>query len=187
MKRCDWAKSNKLEMQYHDHEWGVAVHDDSLLFEILTLESAQSGLSWLTILKKREGYRKAFDQFDINKVSKYTDNEVEKLLHNPNIIRHKLKILATIENSKQIIKVQQQYGSFDSYIWSFTESSLRDNLWNRQSDVPSSTIESTTMSKALKKRGFKFIGPTTCYSFMQASGMVNDHITSCFRHDVFKK
>jgi DNA-3-methyladenine glycosylase I len=182
MIRCDWANSNELEMQYHDNEWGIAVHDDKMLFEILSLESAQSGLSWLTILKKRPGYRKAFANFDLHKVSKYSDKEVDKLLHNPDIVRHKLKILATIENAKQIISVQQQYGSFDNYIWSFVNSKEQANLWHNQSDVPSSTIESITMSKELKKRGFKFIGPTTCYSFMQASGMVNDHIVSCFRH-----
>ena len=182
MKRCDWADKTPLEKKYHDHEWAVPIHDDRLLFEMLTLESAQSGLSWSTILNKRAGYIKAFDNFDIYKVSQYTEKEVEKLLQNSNIVRHKLKIKATIENAKKMLEIQKEYGSFDSYIWSFVNGKIIKNSWQKISDIPTSTQISETMSKQLKKKGFKFIGPTTCYAYMQAIGMVNDHLTSCFRY-----
>ncbi len=182
MKRCDWANSNSLEMEHHDKEWGVPIHDDRLLFEMLILESAQAGLSWVTILKKRKGYRSAFDNFDAKKIAKYTDKKFEKLLHNPDIVRHKQKISATIENAKQFLKIQDEHGSFDTYIWSFIEGKPIKNKWKSASDVPASTSISEAMSKDLKKRGFKFVGPTTCYAFMQAVGMVNDHLISCFRY-----
>lgn len=182
MKRCDWANSNSLETEYHDKEWGVPVHDDRLLFEMLILESAQSGLSWATILKKRHGYLSAFDYFDVKKISKYTNKEIEKLLHNPEIVRHKQKISATVENAKAFIKVQEEHGSFDVYIWSFVNGKPIQNSWKKTSDIPTSSTISEHMSKDLKKRGFKFIGPTTCYAFMQAIGMVNDHLTTCFRY-----
>ncbi len=182
MKRCDWANSSFLEAQYHDKEWGVPVHDDRLLFEMLILESAQSGLSWITILKKRQGYLAAFDNFEAQKIVKYTDNKVAKLVQNPEIIRHKQKIMATIENAKQFLKVKEKYGSFDAYIWSFVAKKPIKNSWQKLSQVPTSTAISEAMSKDLKKNGFKFIGPTTCYAYMQATGMVNDHLVSCFRH-----
>lgn len=182
MKRCDWANSNSLEMEYHDKEWGVPIHDDRLLFEMLILESAQSGLSWVTILKKRKGYISAFDNFDAKKISKYTDKNIENLLQNPEIVRHKQKICATIENARQFLIIQDEYGSFDKYIWSFVAGKPIKNSWQHSSNVPASTSVSEAMSKNLKKKGFKFIGPTTCYAFMQAVGMVNDHLTSCFRY-----
>ena len=186
MKRCDWANSNPLETMHHDDEWGVPVHDDRLLFEMLILESAQSGLSWATILKKREGYIKAFDGFDVIKVSKYTQSRIEELLNNPEIVRNKLKINATVENAKRFIEIQKEYGSFDTYIWSFVEGVSLNNAWKKMSDVPSSTPESAAMSRDLKKKGFKFVGPTTCYAYMQAVGMVNDHLVSCFRYSEVK-
>ncbi len=182
MKRCEWANSNPLETEYHDKEWGVPVHNDRLLFEMLILESAQSGLSWVTILKKRKGYRDAFDHFDAKKIANYTDKKIDELLQNPEIVRHKQKILATIENAKQFLIVQDEYGSFDAYIWSFVENKPINNSWQQLSDVPTNTSVSEVMSKALKKRGFKFIGATTCYAYMQAVGMVNDHLISCFRY-----
>ena len=156
MKRCDWANSNPLETQYHDDEWGVPVHDDRLLFEMLILEGAQSGLSWSTILHKREGYLKAFDNFDVEKIAKYTDKKIEKLLKNPEIVRNKLKVNATVVNAKRVLEIQDEYGSFDRYIWSFVDGKPINNSWNQLSDVPSSTPESDAMSKDLKKRGFKF-------------------------------
>lgn len=182
MKRCDWANSNPLEAAYHDNEWAVPVHDDRLLFEMLTLESAQSGLSWLTILKKRAGYLAAFDNFDAKKVSQYTGEKIEALLQNPDIVRHKQKIAATIENAKQILNIQQTHGSFDVYLWGLVEGTPINSVWQNEAEIPTSTATSIAMSKDLKKRGFKFIGPTTCYAFMQAIGMLNDHITTCFRH-----
>lgn len=182
MKRCDWATSNPLEMEHHDKEWGVPVHDDRLLFELLILESAQSGLSWLTILKKRTGYLQAFDNFEAKKIAKYSDNKVQKLLQNPEIVRHKQKISATIENAKQFLVVQKEFASFDAYIWSFVDGKTIQNAWQQSSEVPASTPASTAMSKDLKKRGFKFVGPTTCYAYMQAVGMVNDHLVSCYRY-----
>ena len=187
MKRCDWANSNPLETEHHDNEWGVPIHDDRLLFEMLILESAQSGLSWTTILQKRAGYLQAFDNFDAKKIAKYSDKKVEQLLQNPGIVRHKQKINATVENAKQFLKIQSEYGSFDTYIWSFVEAKPINNSWKKQSDVPAKTQTSDAMSKDLKKRGFKFVGPTTCYAYMQATGMVNDHLVSCFRYSEVKK
>lgn len=187
MKRCDWANSSVLEIKHHDDEWGIPVHDDRLLFEMLILEGAQSGLSWATILQKREGYLQAFAKFDAKKIAKYTDNEIEKLLQNPAIVRNKLKIIATIENSKRFLEIQSEFKSFDKYIWSFVEGKPVNNAWKKQADVPTSSPESDAMSKNLKKRGFKFVGPTTCYAYMQAVGMVNDHLVTCFRHPEVKR
>lgn len=182
MQRCSWANSTALETQYHDDEWGVPVHNDRLLFEMLILESAQSGLSWATILHKREGYLKAFDHFDIKTVSQYSTNKIENLLNNKEIVRNKLKINATITNAKCCLEIQEEFGNLDTYIWSFVKGKTIHNKWKSESDVPSSSPESELMSKDMKRRGFKFIGPTTCYAFMQAIGMVNDHVISCFRH-----
>jgi len=187
LKRCDWATSNPLETEHHDKEWGVPVHDDRLLFEMLILESAQAGLSWATILQKRAGYLQAFDNFDAKKVAKYSAKKVEKLLQNSGIVRNKLKINATVENAKQFLEIQKEYGSFDIYIWSFADVKPINNAWKKQSDVPAKTQVSDAMSKDLKKKGFKFVGPTTCYAYMQATGMVNDHLVSCFRYSEVKK
>lgn len=186
MQRCAWAQSNPLEITYHDQEWGVPVHDDRLLFEMLTLEGAQAGLSWATILKKREGYKKAFDNFDAQRVAQYDEAKVAELLQNPDIVRHKQKIAATINNAQRFLEVQQSFGSFDAYIWSFVAGKSINNTWQTASEVPATSPESDAMSKDLKRKGFKFIGSTTCYAFMQGVGMVNDHLTSCFRHQAVK-
>ena len=182
MKRCDWAISNPLEREYHDEEWGVPVHDDRLLFELLILEGAQAGLSWATILQKRAGYIAAFDNFNVKKIARYSDAKKEKLLQEPGIVRNKLKISAAVTNAECFLTVQKEYGSFDSYIWSFVGGSPIQNRWKTMADVPAITPEAEAMSKDLKRRGFKFVGPTTCYAYMQAAGMVNDHLISCFRY-----
>ncbi|AGH81055.1 DNA-3-methyladenine glycosylase I [Psychromonas sp. CNPT3] len=182
MKRCDWANTSSLEIHYHDEEWGVPIHDDRMLFEMLILEGAQSGLSWLTILKKREGYLKAFDNFDVNKIALYGTKKVEILRHNAEIVRNKMKINACIENAKRFLEIQQEYGSFDRYIWSFVGGKAINNQWTCIEDVPSMSEVSKKMSIGLKEKGLKFVGPTICYAYMQAVGMVNDHITSCFRY-----
>jgi DNA-3-methyladenine glycosylase I len=186
MKRCDWANRSELEQSYHDHEWGVEIHDDRTLFEFLVLEGAQAGLSWSTILRKREGYRRAFDNFDARKISKYSESTVSRLLSNSEIIRNRLKINATITNARAFLQVQKEFGSFDRYIWQFVNGKPIQNSWRRMTDIPSSTPESDAMSKDLQKRGFKFIGPTICYAFMQAVGMVNDHVVDCFRYKDLK-
>jgi len=182
MKRCAWAESNPLETKHHDEEWGVPVHDDRLLFEMLILEGAQAGLSWATILKKRDGYRDAFDNFDAEKIAGYSGNKIASLLENPNIVRNKLKVNGTVVNAQRCLEVQSEYGSFDRYIWSFVDGKPINNRWKTMADVPTSTPESDAMSQALKKKGFKFIGTTICYAYMQAVGMVNDHTVSCFRY-----
>ena len=186
MKRCEWADKNELEQSYHDNEWGVAIHDDRRLFEFLVLEGAQAGLSWSTILRKREGYRRAFDNFDARKISKYSEKAVSRLLTNSEIIRNRLKINATITNARAFLQVQKEFGSFDRYIWQFVNGWPVQNRWKRLTDIPSSTPESDAMSKDLIKRGFKFVGTTICYAFMQAVGMVNDHVIDCFRHEELK-
>ncbi len=178
--RCSWAQGNQLEMDYHDTEWGVPVHDDKILFEFLILEGAQAGLSWSTILNKREGYRQALDDFDVQKISTYGEEKIAELLDNPGIVRNKLKVNSTISNARLFIEVQKEFGSFDAYIWQFVDSKPIINAWSSSSQVPVSTLESDAMSKDLKKRGFKFIGTTICYAYMQAMGMVNDHATDCF-------
>jgi len=186
MQRCEWANSDPLETKYHDEEWGVPVHDDRLLFEMLILEGAQAGLSWSTILKKRSGYLEAFENFEVEKIAQYSEQKIAELLENPSIVRNKLKVNATVVNAKRVLEVQQEYGSFDAYIWSFVDGKPIQNQWQQLSDVPAKTERSDTMSKALKKKGFKFIGSTTCYAFMQATGMVNDHVVSCFRYSKVK-
>ena len=186
MKRCEWANKGELEQSYHDNEWGVAIHDDRTLFEFLVLEGAQAGLSWSTILRKREGYRRAFDNFDARKISKYSENTVSRLLTNPEIIRNRLKINAAITNAGTFLKVQKEFGSFDKYIWQFVHGRPVQNKWKKITDIPSRTPESDAMSKDLIKRGFKFVGTTICYAFMQAIGMVNDHVVDCFRYKELK-
>ncbi len=180
--RCKWAEYNDLMRKYHDEEWGVPVHDDLLHFEFLILEGAQAGLSWSTILNKRENFRKAFDSFDYNKIANYTEREVEELLTNKGIIRNRLKIEATIANAKAFLRVQKEFGSFDKYIWQFVDGKPIINKFKNLEDLPPKTIVSEQMSKDLKKRGFKFVGPTIIYAHMQAIGMVNDHVLDCFRY-----
>ncbi len=180
--RCSWAGNDPLYCDYHDMEWGVPLHDDQMLFEFLILEGAQAGLSWITILRKRENYRKAFDNFDPKVIVNYTQEKVDELILNEGIIRNKLKITSGIKNAKAFLMVQKEFGSFDKYIWSFTDGKTIQNSWKNLSEVPGSTPESEAMSKDLKKRGFKFVGPTICYAFMQATGMVNDHTTDCFKY-----
>ena len=172
---------------YHDKEWGVPVHNDRLLFEFLILEGAQAGLSWSTILKKREGYRKAFDNFDAEIIARYDEQKIAALLANPDIVRNKLKINSAVINAKAFLKVQQEFGSFNDYIWLFVDGSPLHNAWNTATDLPASTRVSELMSKDLLKRGFKFVGSTICYAFMQATGMVNDHTVDCFRYAEIKK
>jgi DNA-3-methyladenine glycosylase I len=179
--RCEWVNGgNQLYHDYHDDEWGVPVHDDQMLFEFLILEGAQAGLSWATVLNKREGYRKAFDNFNLKTVSRYDQAKIDFLLQNPEIIRNKLKVNSTVVNAGLILDIQKEFGSFDAYIWQFVGGEIIQNRWQDMSEVPVSTPESDTMSKDLKKRGFKFIGTTICYAFMQATGMVNDHSVDCF-------
>ena len=182
MDRCEWA-SNELMMKYHDEEWGVPLHDDRLLFEFLILEGAQAGLSWNTILQKRDNYRAAFDNFDATTISEYGDSKVQELLADAGIVRNRLKIAATIGNAKAYLDVAQEFGSFDTYIWGLVGGSPKNNARESMSDIPAKTAESDAMSNELKGRGFKFIGSTICYAYMQATGMVNDHVMGCFRYE----
>ncbi len=179
--RCAWA-TNELSIRYHDEEWGIPVHDDRVLFEFLILEGAQAGLSWNTILNKRENYRRAFAEFDPVRVAKFDQRRIEKLLADSGIVRNKLKISSTIDNAKAFLAVQKEFGSFDAYIWQFVAGKPKVNAWTSLKQVPARTAESDAMSKDLKKRGFRFVGSTICYAFMQATGMVNDHLISCFRY-----
>lgn len=179
MNRCGWVNQDPLYMDYHDYEWGVPVYDDRLLFEYLNLEGAQAGLSWYTILKKRENYRKAFDNFDPNIIISYDEKKIEELLQNEGIVRNKLKINAVITNAQAFLKVKDEFGSFSSYLWSFVNGKPIFNHFKELSEVPAKTEISDRLSKDLKKRGFKFVGSTICYAFMQATGMVNDHLESC--------
>ena len=181
MTRCSWPKS-ELDILYHDSEWGVPLHDDRALFEMLILEGAQAGLSWSTILKKRENYRAAFDQFDARRIAKYDQRKVKQLLANPGIVRNRLKVAATIQNAKAFLTIQKEFGSFDSFIWQFVGGRPRKNARRSMKEVPARTSESDAMSRELLKRGFKFVGSTICYAFMQAVGMVNDHTVDCFRY-----
>ena len=183
VQRCKWAEFNDLLRKYHDEEWGTPVHDDQLLFEFLILEGAQAGLSWNTILQKRENFRKAFDNFDYNKIATYGEKKVEELLNNAGIIRNRLKIGATISNAKAILKVQEEFGSFNKYIWEFIDHNPIINKFKALEELPAKTEQSERISKALKKRGFKFVGPTIIYSFMQAVGMTNDHTVDCSRYE----
>ncbi|MGD9568335.1 MAG: DNA-3-methyladenine glycosylase I [Sedimentibacter sp.] len=182
MNRCSWCGNDELYVKYHDEEWGVPVHDDKKHFEFLVLESAQAGLNWLTVLRKRENYRKAYDDFDVDKVSKYDDSKVKELLQNAGIIRNKMKIEASINNAIHFIEIQKEFGSFDKYIWSFVHNIPVVNHWNVLSEVPATSELSDNVSRDLKKRGFKFLGTTIIYAHLQATGIINDHLTSCFRH-----
>jgi len=181
MDRCPWAKTD-LYVQYHDIEWGVPAHDDRLLFELLILEGAQAGLSWETILNKRENYRAAFDQFEPAVVARYGQKKRKTLLSDTGIVRNRLKVEAAIQNAKMFLAVQDEFGTFDEYIWRFVGNASRQNTWKSIKEVPAKTPESDAMSKDLRRRGFKFVGGTICYAFMQAVGMVNDHLVGCFRH-----
>jgi DNA-3-methyladenine glycosylase I len=186
-KRCAWPKS-EADIAYHDTEWGEPVHDDRLLFELLILEGAQAGLSWNTILNKRENYRRAFDNFDAKKIARYDANKVTKLMADARIVRNRLKIAATIRNAQAFLQVQKEFGSFDRYVWQFVGGTSKVNRWKQRGQLPARSAESDAMSKDLLKRGFKFVGSTICYAFMQAVGMVNDHTTDCFRyHEVSKR
>ncbi len=181
-KRCEWAPlDDPGYLAYHDEEWGVPVHDDVRLFEMLTLEGAQAGLSWSTILRKREGYRRAFAGFDPAKVARFTPAKVERLLQDPSIVRNRMKIESTVNNAARVLEVQREAGSLDAYLWSFVDGSPLVGRFRRLGDIPAETAESKAMSKDLKRRGFRFVGPTVCYAFMQACGLVNDHVASCFR------
>lgn len=179
--RCFWATHSELEMAYHDLEWGVPVHDDRTLFEFLILESAQAGLSWLTILKKRSGYQQAFAGFDVEQVARFDDADRQALLLNPEIVRNRQKIDATLQNARAFLRVQEEFGSFDAFLWRFVDGQPRQNQWASRAEMPTHTHESDLLSKDLKRRGFAFVGTIICYSFMQAVGLVNDHTTDCFR------
>ncbi|HUK49457.1 MAG TPA: DNA-3-methyladenine glycosylase I [Terriglobales bacterium] len=182
MDRCAWAENDPLLQKYHDKEWGRSVHDDIKLFEFITLEGAQAGLNWLTILKKREGYRLAFDKFNPNKIAKYTNRDLKRLLRDPRIVRNRLKISATMTNARNCLQVQQEFGSFDKYLWQFVGGQPIKHHFRSMSSIPARSKESDLMSKDLQKRGFRFVGSTICYAFMQAVGMVNDHTMKCFRY-----
>jgi len=181
-KRCEWCGNHPLYVSYHDDEWGVPVHDDRRLFEFLVLEGAQAGLSWLTILKKREDYRKAFDNFDCDRISRYGRPDITRLLHDPGIVRNHLKIEAAIRNARGVLTIREEYGTLDIFLWRYVDGTPVQNSRKGMADVPAKTKESDQMSKDLKKRGFNFVGSTICYAFMQAVGMVNDHATDCFRY-----
>ncbi len=180
--RCQWCGNEPLNIAYHDAEWGVPVHDDRLLFEFLILEGAQAGLSWLTILKKRENYRKAFHGFDFHRVADYTKSDVKRLLGDAGIVRNRLKIESAIKNARGVIKVREEFGSLNAYLWRYVEGVSKQNEWQSMAELPASTDVSDRMARDLKKRGFNFVGSTICYAFMQAVGMVNDHTTDCFRY-----
>lgn len=182
VKRCNWSVSDPIYIKYHDKEWGVAVHNDRKLFEMIVLDGAQAGLSWLTILRKRENYRKAFDNFDPKKVAKYDKRKIAQLLKNDGIVRNKLKVESAVTNAKVFLKVKEEFGTFDKYIWQFIGGRTKVNSWKTLKDIPATSKESDAMSKDLKSRGFKFVGSTICYAFMQAAGMVNDHTVDCFRY-----
>lgn len=182
-KRCDWTTENELYLDYHDREWGVPVHDDRKLFEFLVLDAMQAGLSWFIVLRKRENFRKAFDHFDAGKIAAYDDKKINELLSNKGIIRNRRKIEATIQNAMAFLEVQKEFGSFDKYIWQFVEGKPKKNAWKTMQEIPPKSEESDAMSKDLMNRGFKFVGSTICYAFMQAAGMINDHTVDCFRYN----
>ena len=186
-KRCAWCLSHSLLTEYHDSEWGAPVHDDKKLFEFITLDAFQAGLSWLTVMKKRDNFRKAFDDFDYEKIAAYNEKKVAKLLNDAGIIRNKLKVIAAVTNAKTFIKIQKEFDSFDKYIWRFVDGKTIHNNWKSMKDIPAKSVESDEMSKDLKRRGFKFAGSTICYAFMQAAGLVNDHIIDCFRYKEIKQ
>ena len=185
--RCPWGASDPLYVDYHDEEWGVPLHDDRKLFEMLVLEGAQAGLSWLTILKRRDGYRRAFDRFDPGKVARYDDAAVARLLADDGIIRNRLKVRSAVANARAFLDVQREFGSFDSYIWRFVDGRPIQNAWRTLAEVPARTPLSDTLSRDLKARGFSFVGSTICYAHMQATGMVNDHLVDCFRHRAVRR
>jgi DNA-3-methyladenine glycosylase I len=180
--RCPWAGSDPLYLEYHDREWGMPLHDDQRLFEMLILEGAQAGLSWITILRKRERYRTVFDRFDAQRVARYTTSKVERLLADPGIVRNRQKVEAAVNNAKRALEVRAAFGSLDAYIWQFVNGRPIVNAWETMREVPARTPESEAMSRDMEARGFRFVGPTICYALMQATGMVNDHLVSCFRH-----
>ncbi len=186
IKRCTWCGSDPLYVAYHDNEWGTPVHDDRHLFEMLILEGAQAGLSWLTILKKRDNYRQAFHQFDPHKVARYDDEDIHRLMQNAGIVRNRLKIEATIKNARGFLQIQKENSSFADYLWRYVDDMPVINTWQTVSDIPAHTPLSDQLSKDLKKRGFNFVGTTICYAFMQSIGMVNDHTTDCFRYNELK-
>jgi DNA-3-methyladenine glycosylase I len=181
-KRCGWPGENELMIEYHDTEWGTPVHDDRKLFEMLMLDNAQAGLSWQTVLNKRENYRKAFDNFEPARIARYNKRKITSLLNNPGIIRNRLKVESAVSNARAVLEIQKEFGSFDAYIWQFVNGKPIRNRWKTLKQIPATSPESDAMSKALKKRGFKFVGSTICYAFMQSVGMVNDHLTHCFRY-----
>ncbi len=182
ISRCSWAEGSVAYQRYHDQEWGVPLHDDQRLFEFLILEGAQAGLSWSTILNKRDGYRRLYNDFDPQQVARFTPSDIDRLLADPGIVRNRLKVESSVSNAIAFLEIQRRYGSFDAYIWQFVDGHPQQNQWQSLEQVPASTEISVQMSKALKKVGFRFVGPTICYAFMQATGMVNDHLTSCFCH-----
>jgi DNA-3-methyladenine glycosylase I len=181
--RCSWSGSDPVYVDYHDHEWGIPLHDDRALFEMLVLEGAQAGLSWITILRKREHYRRAFDNFDPRKVARYTPARIARLLQDPGIVRNRLKVAAAVNNARCFLEVQDEFGSFDTYVWQFVDGRPRVNAWTSLKDIPPRTAQSDAMSRDLKARGFTFVGSTICYAHMQATGMVNDHLVGCFRYE----
>jgi len=182
-KRCGWCGNDPLYIEYHDNQWGVPVHDDTLLFEMLSLEGAQAGLSWLTILKKRENYRKAFNGFNIEPIAHYSEKDINRLLADVGIVRNRLKIESVIKNARAILSIQERYGTLDSFLWNYVGGEAKQNSWRTLNDVPAQTEISTLLSKDLKRLGCNFVGPTICYAFMQAVGMVNDHVIDCFRYE----
>lgn len=184
--RCEWCGSDPLYIAYHDHEWGVPLHDDRRLFEMLILEGAQAGLSWLTILKKRDNYRKAFHNFNCEQIAAYTSEDIKRLLENEGIVRNRLKISSTIQNARAALQVIEEYGSLDAFLWRYVDGIPLQNKWKSLKEIAPKTVESDAMSKDLKRRGFNFVGSTICYAFMQAVGMVNDHTTACFRHEAVR-
>jgi DNA-3-methyladenine glycosylase I len=181
VERCGWARSEPMA-RYHDEEWGVPVHEERKHFEFLVLDGAQAGLSWETILRKRDAYRRAFSGFDPEAVARFDEHDVERLLHDPGIVRNRLKILGAIANARAFLQVQEEFGSFDAFVWRFTDGRTIHNRWCKLPDVPATSLESQAMSRELARRGFRFVGPTICYAYMQAAGMVNDHLVGCFRH-----
>lgn len=183
MPRCPWSQSDPLYHRYHDDEWGVPCYDDKLLFEFLVLESAQAGLSWITVLRKRENYRKAFSDFDANKVARYNSRSVSRLINDAGIVRNRLKIESAISNARLFLELQDSHGSFSNYLWGFLDGKPIQNVWRSLDQIPATTPQSDAISKDMKQRGFRFFGSTICYAHMQAMGMVNDHLTSCFRHE----
>ncbi len=182
METCNWPGKDPLMIEYHDNEWGVPVHDDQKHFEFLVLDAFQAGLSWSIVLKKREGFRKAFDGFDVKKIAAYDEDKIQELLQDASIIRNKLKVRATINNASRFMEVQKEFGSFEKYVWQFTGNKTIQNKWTKLDQLPATNPESDAMSAELKKRGFKFVGSTICYAYMQAAGMVNDHLNKCFRY-----